>query len=80
MQTTQTWIVISIIVLAVVALLIFILGKNRSENRLTPLASLAYVFVLAGLFFGDKREIGYGLLAIGVILAVIDMFNRSRHA
>jgi len=78
MNTSQIWIAVSIVVLAIVALLVFFVGKGKKENRLTPLASLAFACILAGVIFGDDRLIGYSLLGAGVILAVFDMFNRSR--
>lgn len=78
MTTSQIWIAVSIVVLAIVALLVFVVVKGRKENRLTSLASLAFAFVLAGVIFGDDRLIGYSLLGVGVILAVVDMFKRSR--
>ena len=78
MNTSQIWIAISIAVLAVVALFVFFVRKNRKENRLTPLAGLAFGFVLAGILFGDDRLIGYGLMGVGVIQAVIDMFRRLK--
>ena len=78
MNISQIYIVVSIVALAVVALLVFILRKGNRENRLTPLASLAFAFTLAGILFSDDRQIGYSLMAIGVVLAVIDIFNRSK--
>lgn len=77
MNASQIWIAISIVVLAFIAMLVFGVRKNRKENRLTPLAGLAFGFVLAGIFYGDNRFIGYGLMWVGVILAVIDIFKRS---
>lgn len=78
MNTSQIFIIVSIAVLALIALLIFFLGGSRKENRLTPLAGLAFGFVLAGILFGDNRLFGYSLLGIGVILAVIDIYRRSK--
>jgi len=78
MNTSQIWIAVSIVVLAIVALVVFFVGKGKKENRLTPLASLAFSCILAGVIFGDDRFIGYSLLGAGVIIAVVDMFNRSR--
>ena len=78
MNTSQIFIAVSIAVLAIVALLVFFMGKSRKENRLTPLAGLAFGFVLAGILFGDDRLIGYSLLGIGVILAVVDIFRKSK--
>jgi hypothetical protein len=42
------------------------------------IAGLAFGFILAGLIFGDERLIGYGSLGVGVLLAFLDIFNRSR--
>ena len=78
MNISQIWIAVSIIVLAVIAFLVFFVNKNRKGKRLTPLASLAFAFVLAGMFFGDNRLIGYGLMGVGVLLAVVDIFNKSQ--
>jgi hypothetical protein len=62
-----------------IAVLVFFIGKSRKEYRLTPLAGLAFGFVLAGIIFGDDRLISYSLLGIGVLLAVIDMYRRSSY-
>jgi len=78
MDISHIWIIVSIVALAVISVFVFRVGKNRSENRLTPLASLAFLLVLAGILFGDNRIIGYGLIGMGVILAVLDIYNRSK--
>jgi hypothetical protein len=77
MQTSQVYIAVSIVVLAIVGLLVFFMGKSR-VNRLTPLAGIAFGFVLAGILFGESRLVGYSLLGIGVILAIIDIIQRSK--
>jgi len=78
MNASFFYIAFTLVVLVIVALIVFFAGGKREANRLTPLAGLAFGFVLAGLFFGENRLIGYGLFAIGVFLAVIDLINRSR--
>jgi hypothetical protein len=78
MNTSHVYIAVSVAVVAIVALVVFLLFRNRRENRLTPLAGLAFGFVLAGIFFGDERPIGYGLLGVGVVFAFVDMFRRSK--
>jgi hypothetical protein len=78
MNASQIYIAASIAVLAVIALLVFVVRKNRQENKLTPLAGIAFGFVLAGILFSEDRLIGYGLMGVGVILAVFDMFKRSK--
>jgi hypothetical protein len=78
MDISQMYIIVAIVVLAVIALLVFVLGAKERGRRLTPLASLAFAFVLAGIVFGENRLVGYGLMGVGVVLAVIDMFAKSR--
>ncbi len=75
-----TWVLISIAALLAVAGLVFFLGKNRQANRLTPLAGLAFAFIIVGLVFGDPQQnwIGYILMGVGVALALADMWRRSR--
>ena len=80
MNTSTLYIAISVGVLAIVAILAFLVGRGKRENRLTPLASLAFSFVVAGIIFGDDRLIGYSLMGAGVVLAIVDIFNRSRKA
>jgi hypothetical protein len=78
MNISQIYIAVSIVVLAITAILVFVVSKNRKAKSLTPLAGLAFGFILAGLFVGDNRLIGYGLTGVGVILAVIDIYNKSK--
>jgi positive regulator of sigma E activity len=78
MISSGTYIAIAIVVLFVVAILAFILGRREPHSRLTPLTGLAFAFVLAGILFGQDRLLGYGLMGVGVILAVIDIFRRPK--
>ena len=78
MDASQIWIVASLAVLAVVALLVFRGGRAGTRNRLTPLSGLALGCIVAGIVFGKDRWLAYGLFAVGVILAVVDMVRRSR--
>ncbi len=78
MNISQMYISVAVVVLAVIALLVFVVGKKGRGQRLTPLASFAFAFVLAGVLFGENRLVGYGLMGIGVVLAVIDIVNKSK--
>jgi hypothetical protein len=78
MNLSQIYIITTIVVLMIVALLVFFVGKKGRENKLTPLASLTFGFVLAGLLFTDNRFVGYGLMGIGVALAVIDIVRKTK--
>lgn len=79
MLTSQIWIIIAIVVLAIPALLSFLVSKRNKEIRLTPLAGLAFGFILAGILFGNDRLTGYSLLGVGVILAIVDIFNKLKN-
>lgn len=77
MNISVMYILIAIVVLIIVAAMVFFLRVNHNDKRLTPLAGLAFAFVLAGLIFGQERIVGYGLMGVGVILAIIDMIKKS---
>ncbi|HUU51084.1 MAG TPA: hypothetical protein VMW81_09030, partial [Nitrospinota bacterium] len=61
MNPSQIYIAISIVVLAIIALLVFFVSKNKKEKKITPLTGLAFGFVLAGIYyigiFGNSRLI-----------------------
>jgi len=79
MNTSQIYIAISILVLAIIAILVFAVRKKRKDKAFTPVAGLAFGFVLAGLFFGDDRLIGYSLMGVGVILAIVDIVRNVKN-
>ncbi|GAH17118.1 unnamed protein product, partial [marine sediment metagenome] len=70
MSTSQIYILISIITLAIIAVVV-ILRRKKEQKPLSKLAALAFLLVLAGIFFGarDDQLIAYSLLGAGVILA-----------
>jgi uncharacterized membrane protein len=78
MNSTQIYIAISIVALALIAVFMFVAFKHRKVQRLTPLAGLGFGCILAGMFFGEEKVIGYSLLGIGVVLAVIDIVKRPK--
>jgi amino acid transporter len=75
---TSTYIIVAIVALLIIAILVFFVRKNKKQQRLSPLTSLAFVFVIAGIVFGDSRPVGYGLIGFGLILAVIDIFKKMK--
>lgn len=78
MSPSSIYIAVSILVLALIAAFFLYARKKNPQKRLTPLAGLAFGLILAGLFWSDNRLVGYSLLALGVILALIDMFIKSK--
>ena len=78
MEPSQIYILISILVLLVIAILIFFVSKNKKQKPLTILASLAFAFILAGIIFGESRLVGYSLIGVGVLLAIIDIIKKLK--
>lgn len=78
MNTSVFYILVAIVALLVVVLLVLFTRLKGQRKSLTPLVGLAFGFILAGIFFGDDRVIGYGLMGVGVLLAVVDILLKSR--
>ena len=78
MNVSQGYIALSIVVLLVITILLVWVGRKRQESRLTPLAGIAFAFVVAGAVLGSNRLIGYGLMGVGVVLALVDLYRRKR--
>jgi len=72
------FIAVSIVVLAIIAALVFFVRKGKKGEGVSPLAGVAFGFILAGILFGEDRFAGYGLMSIGVVLAIIDMVMKMR--
>jgi len=72
----QTYILIAIIVLAIIFGLLGFVKRKKLATEFSPLAGLAFIFMIAGIIgisTVDNRLIVYGLMGIGVLIAVIDM-------
>ena len=78
MNTTIVYVGIVVGALVILAMLAYASIKSGRPTRLTPLAALAFVLVFAGILLGQERLVGYGLIALGVILALIDILQKSR--
>ena len=76
MVSSQIYILIAIVVLLIIAILVFFVRKNKKQKPLTPLAGLAFGFIIAGIIFGESRLVSYSLLGIGILLAIIDMIKK----
>jgi uncharacterized membrane protein len=79
MNDSQIYILISIIALAIIAIVV-ILRRKKEQKPLSKLAVFAFGFVIAGIIFGDDRLIGYSLISTGVIIAIADMVKKSKQS
>ena len=78
MDTPTAYIILTIIGFAIIAVLLVVVYRRREQANLTPLAGLAFGFMLMGLFFGDERWLGYSLLGIGFVLAIADIVGELK--
>lgn len=78
MVSSQIYILISIVVLLIIAILLFFVRKNKKQKPLTPLAGLAFAFIIAGIIFGESRLVGYSLMGVGILLVIIDAIIRLK--
>lgn len=79
LNNPRLYIILGIAVLALIMVLIFALKWNKTGGRLTRLAAVAFIFIIAGLMNMEDRLLGYGLLAIGLVFAVADIIkNKSK--
>lgn len=78
MNESQAYILFSILVLAVIGLLFAWVLKKGGAKPIRPLTVVAFAFLLAGILFDEDRFIGYGLMAVGAVLAVVDMLLKLR--
>ena len=75
---STTYLAIGIAVLVALLVMVFLLGRGGEQKKLTPMAGLAFAFVIAGIAFGEARLLGYMLFPIGMILAMADIAQKSR--
>lgn len=77
MNSSQIYILITLILLAMIAI-VAILRIKKGQNPISKLATFAFIFIMAGLIFGENQLIGYGLIGIGMILAIVDIIKKLK--
>ena len=76
MDASQIYVLISVVGLLIIAVVMILVrgkSKNKSKKIITPLTTLAFGFVLTGIIFSSIRLVGYSLMGIGVVFAIVDM-------
>ncbi len=76
MEAYQAYILISVLVLALIAFSILFMSRRKPEQGLSKLAALSFACIIAGIIFGEDRLIGYSLLGLGLLLAVVDIWYK----
>jgi len=76
MNAAPILIVVVITILAMIFVINLIIGRGASPaGKLTPLASVAFALVLAGILFAETKIVGYILIGMGLVLAVVDLLK-----
>jgi len=75
---TEILTTLALTVLTVIPLL-HLASYRRYETRLSRLGAVAFAFIVAGLFLSRQQSVGFGLLAIGLMLAVADIIRKWKH-
>jgi hypothetical protein len=74
----QIYIIIAIAALAIIAGLLVFTKRISPKSKLSPLAGLAFVFIIAGIIFGESRLVGYSLMGVGLALALFDIIKKLK--
>jgi len=76
MDAYPACIFISVLVLALIGIGLYFTNRGKPGKGLSRLAALSFAFIIAGIIFGENRLVGYSLLGIGVLLAVIEFYYK----
>ncbi len=78
MDVSHAYILLTIIVVLAITALVVIVRRREFVVPLRPLTGIAFAFGLAGVLFIENRLIGYGWMAAGLVLAVIDIIKQEK--
>jgi len=78
MNSSNIFILIAILALGIIALLAYIVDPTHKSRKISPLTGLSFAFVIAGIFFGAERWLGYSLIAVSIILAIADIIFKYK--
>jgi hypothetical protein len=78
MEAATIYLIVAGLTLVVLVGVVLLSGRGGLGERLSPLASIAFILIIAGIFFSDDRIIGYGLMGIGIAVAIVDIVVKQR--
>lgn len=78
METTQIYLMAALIVLIFMAATIFFLPTKFRTAKLSPLARISLVMVIAALFLYEYQVVGVILIVSAIALAIVDISNKRR--
>ena len=63
---------IGISIAAFIAIVVLLILNRRKSRRISTLTMLGMIMIVLGIIFGDSRWVGFPLMGLGVLLAIID--------
>ncbi len=63
---------IGISITAFIAIVVLLILNRRKSRRISTLTMLGMTVIVLGIIFGDSRLVGFPLMGLGVLLAIID--------
>lgn len=63
---------IGISIATFIAILVLLIVKRQKSHRISNLTMLGWTMAVLGIIFVDDRLVGYSLIGVGVLLALID--------
>ena len=77
MATTRIYILITVIAIALIVLLVFVIkGKESQKKKFSIIGFLASVFIVSGIIFNNNRTIGNTLIGIGIALYILEIIKK----
>ena len=73
----QVYILVAIGTLAVIAAFMIFTKRIRPASKLSPLTGLSLAFIINGIVFSENRLVGYSLIGIGILFAVIEIVRKK---
>lgn len=80
MNPARVYVIVTIAAFLVVAGLILFYRRRKEGERLSPLAGVAFGFIVASTFMRDNLAVGYILVAAALLAAAAEVVLRSRRA
>ncbi len=80
MQSSEVYIVIVLAALIVIVALFFLSEPFQRSGKPSSLIGLAFAFVIAGIFLGEQKWVGYSLIGLGVVLSIMDRIRNKIHS
>ncbi|MBS3084503.1 hypothetical protein J4411_01160 [Candidatus Pacearchaeota archaeon] len=72
------YVFISLMAFLGIVILSFLIKKNKKYQKLSVLESLSFIFIVAGIIFGNDEIIGFSLICGGVVFIIADIYIRVR--